>query len=653
MAELVRVEAENFRAFRKCALDIGSSGLVLVAGPNNSGKSALLSMLDVLAGTTPERVEHFFGGRTSVTATWRLTQKERAELLSAAPDVEHLIASGVAEYLMWEFGELLGSIQPVAVGFNYGDGWRHLARLEAQNVWSWRLTATSLEALLAGNDEPALATRSSGSGEIGDALNLFSGIPVAQDVLRRWRQGYFHFQPLRQANGRSASLSNVSGTLEPNGSNLATVLLHLQTNEPRVWSNLLQLIVDIIPNVGNLMTPVSGATCEITFSDSIVRGGFQHNLKDLGTGVEQLLMLLVVGLTRTARTVILEDPEIGLHPSAQRALLGLLQDWSRYGPILAATHSAAMLDWTSPSSTVIAVSRKNGVSEATVVTTERASVLRELGMRMSDVLSAERILVLEGPTDRDILDIWFRDVLRSPRVVVLQGGGGYDARHADLLATWLTAADQLGQRRVLYVRDRDELSGAFLKKLESSPNTFLLPGREIENLLLNYEAIAKVISKERASQQRNDPVTPTEIATAARSAADELKQMVVMKRVMTELAEPIRLVDNNMRRKLARASPSEETLIAAVTDRVPQRDGIQAHISKAWTAHSQAVNATWDQDWETLAPGADVLKSIWQNFLARGYSKSTDGPSLAEEIKTPPKTLRDIFDTFMSDSERG
>ncbi|SEC17344.1 AAA domain-containing protein, putative AbiEii toxin, Type IV TA system [Streptomyces sp. 1222.5] len=471
-------------------------------------------------------------------------------------------------------------------------------------------------------------------------------------MLRRWRNGYFHFQPLRQASGRSAQLSNVSEVLNSDGSNLATVLLHLHTNKPRLWSTLQGLIADIIPDVGVLMTPVNGGTCEIAFRDPAVKNEFQHNLKDLGTGVEQLLMLLVVGLTRTSTraTVVLEDPEIGLHPSAQRALLGLLQNWSHRSLILTATHSAAMLDWSSPETRVVTVSRKHGVSEAVVVTTERAHLLRELGMRMSDVLSAERILILEGPSDREILEAWFHDVLRSPKVVVLPGGGGYDARHAELLAKWLEVADQLGQRRVLYVRDRDELSGAFLEKLEKSPNTYLLPGREIENLLLDYEVIATLLSTERAKQGR-DPVSSAEVAAIARSTADELKHAVVMKRVMTEFSDPVRLVDNSLRRKLGRVVPSEEILISAVVDRIPRPGDVKSRISEAWFTHTAEIDAAWDDAWESLAPGADVLKGIWQHFLGSGYSKSKDGPALAKLMRTPPEALRNVFNAFLSDDE--
>lgn len=640
MEHLVRVEAEGFRAFEKVALDLGRTGLVLVTGPNNVGKSALLSILDVLAGTTPEGSQHY-ERPASITATWELGHGSRNRVLVDVPDGKSLFHGELATHLRVKFGDVLGRLQPVAVSVSADGAWLELGRLDMEQPRRWAVSRRPLAVAL-----KSQAWNSTTNGnEQGDTLPYLG--PDAHDVVERWRAGYFHFQPLRQASGRTAQLLGITPTLATDGSNLATVLLHLQTNQPEVWKRIGQLISEIIPGVGELMTPVNGDHCEIVFWSHQRRAVTPRNLKDLGTGVEQLLMLLVVGLTRQARTVVLEDPEVGLHPSAQRALLGLLQDWSSGRMILAATHSAAMLDWTSPSTTVVAVRRRHGVSTADIVTTERAEVLRELGIRMSDILSAERLLVLEGPTDRDILDIWFADILRNPRVVVLNGGGGSDARHADLLANWLADADQLGQRRVLYVRDRDELSEAAAARLCESGNVFVLPVREVENLLLDVEAVTKLINKERTAQSK-EQVTVAEVAEVMRTAADELRQTVILKRVMAEL-DPIRLADNKLRAKLAKARADEEALAAAVTERIPLREEVMASISTAWAAHTRTVNDAWEQDWKALAPGADVLGTVITRFLDRGYSKGSDGPALARFIQDPPAVLREQFHKFMAD----
>ena len=48
---LTELTVANFLPYREAKLPLGSNGLVLVIGPNNAGKSALLAALDVVSGT--------------------------------------------------------------------------------------------------------------------------------------------------------------------------------------------------------------------------------------------------------------------------------------------------------------------------------------------------------------------------------------------------------------------------------------------------------------------------------------------------------------------------------------------------------------------------------------------------------------------------
>jgi predicted ATP-dependent endonuclease of OLD family len=209
------------------------------------------------------------------------------------------------------------------------------------------------------------------------------------------------------------------------------------------------------------------------------------NLKDLGTGVEQLLMTLTVGLMEAPPfTLVIEEPETNLHPAAQRALLGLLQAWAADRQGIIATHSPVMLDWSPGGDRLWLVTRNQETSHVDPVGEDPLPVLRSLGVRLSDVLSADRILVVEGPSDEEILAAWFPGLLRNPRVAVIRGGGGDYASHANQLASWLAGIDRAGLRSVLYLRDRDELSAATLERLTASPAVYVLERRELENYLL-------------------------------------------------------------------------------------------------------------------------------------------------------------------------
>ncbi len=191
--------------------------------------------------------------------------------------------------------------------------------------------------------------------------------------------------------------------------------------------------------------------------------------------------------------MVIEEPETNLHHAAQRALLGLLKTWASDRQIVAATHSSVMLDWSPGGDQLWHVTRAQGVSTVGPVRDDPSALLSSLGVRLSDVLTADRVLVVEGPSDEDVLEAWFPDVLRNPNVAVLHGGGGDNARFADRFAEWLTGVDRIGLRRVLYLRDRDELSPFALKKLQDSGTVAVLARRELENYLLDPAAVAAVL----------------------------------------------------------------------------------------------------------------------------------------------------------------
>ena len=104
-------------------------------------------------------------------------------------------------------------------------------------------------------------------------------------------------------------------------------------------------------------------------------------------------------------------------------------------------------------------------------------------------------------------------------------------------------------RRVLYLRDRDELAPAVLARLSQSPSVYILQRREIENYLLDPGAIAEAIrSLIPAGTLAPDPLA---IAAALNSAAENLRQKIVINRVAQQIAPPRQLMDNKLRRQLA------------------------------------------------------------------------------------------------------
>jgi hypothetical protein len=142
----------------------------------------------------------------------------------------------------------------------------------------------------------------------------------------------------------------------------------------------------------------------------------------------------------------------------------------------------------------------------------------------------------------------FPEVLRSPAFAVLHGRGGDNARHAEQLAEWLAGVDKIGLRRVLYLRDRDELPPSALRTLQGSKTVAMLQRRELENYLLDPAAVAQLLGT-----LVRDAKLPTvaDISAAIADAAENLRDKIIVIRVCRQVQPPRLLMEHRLRRRLA------------------------------------------------------------------------------------------------------
>jgi energy-coupling factor transporter ATP-binding protein EcfA2 len=661
-----QLQLENFRAFRKAEMRLPGTGLVLVAGPNNVGKTALLSALDALAGDHGDLASLRYGGSEEparLSATFELDQAERAAILENAAGGQWLLDAGVLSSLQvlfeqWQdqslvLREVLGNwpdagLQPVArmrrepgqAGHPYGyEVIRAFQKGNGQEDHQGGVLAPLDQAhrLL-----EVTGTFSEGQAGLDGYLSGQSNLAPIMAPLAAWRSRFYHFRALRAGTQRSQGTSSPE-KLDPAGSSLAGVLHYLLTDHTELFEQVGALIAQVVPDIGKLRVLTGGNQMRVVFGS----GAHALNLKDLGTGVEQLLMTIVVGLTEEPPfTLLIEEPETNLNPAAQRALLGLLQGWASDRLIVAATHSPVMLDWSPAGDRLWLVSREQGASNVEQVSADPLPLLDALGVRLSDVLSADRVLVVEGTSDEDVLQVWFPHVLRNPRVAVLHGRGGQNARHADQLAEWLAGTDRVGLRQVLYLRDRDELAPEVLERLTQSRSIHVLRRREIENYLLDPDAIAAVIRP----LVPNGATAPDAAATAEalNSAADKLRRKIVTNRTAQRVTPPRQLMDTTLRKRLAEDGVDLSEFANAVTERLMTPAELTAQITTAWEEAEADVGKHTGDALLEIAPGEEILDTLFVQYTGRHYKKRVHGPKIAA-VMSPPEELVELFRIFMAE----
>ena len=258
--------------------------------------------------------------------------------------------------------------------------------------------------------------------------------------------------------------------------------------------------------------------------------------------------------------------------------------------------------------------------------------LRLVGVHLSDVASAERVLLVEGDSDVDVLNAWFGTKLIRHGIAVVPMGGGDKAWHTETVMRVLQQADTL-DRRVVFLRDRDELSDESACKLGASGNVHLLARRELENYLLEPDAIAQVL----------DGATLAGTVDALGPDADATRNTVLLKTVVARLKR-IRTPDRKQVEELRMAGAGLDELVQMILDATTPVE-LEHHIREVWSEASAALDGAWEQRKLDLAPGEEVLDAVWKAH-GRRYDKKRDGPRIAMAMEQPPTELDELINSL-------
>jgi energy-coupling factor transporter ATP-binding protein EcfA2 len=205
---LDQLRVDHFRAYKAAELILPPQGIVLVVGANNTGKSALLSSLDMITsnpyGSYPsvgdERVSELLRHAGSavtprIAARFRLSPDEGSQFFDAmSPQlVKVLPQPEPPQALEWEFaGAFEKRLYPTALGvWMTGDTTSHeLLRITHRggSNWQYKVGGRNLQDSFWGEAQVPVPFR---------LIEDEEAFGVAENYWNDWRSRYYHLEPLR------------------------------------------------------------------------------------------------------------------------------------------------------------------------------------------------------------------------------------------------------------------------------------------------------------------------------------------------------------------------------------------------------------------------------------------------------------------------
>jgi AAA15 family ATPase/GTPase len=350
-----------------------------------------------------------------------------------------------------------------------------------------------------------------------------------------------------------------------------------------------------------------------------------------GAGIREALRLILDLELKAPKLVLIEEPEVHLHPGLEHAVQTYLQEKSASMQLFVTTHSTNFVDAVSFQN-IYLVSRTADRRTHCEKIDAGESAMRipaELGLRLSTVFMYDRLVFVEGPSDeavlREVAKTLAIDLTRA-NIGFVQMGGVRNFAHYAAEGT----LDLLVRRRIKmwFVIDRDEREDAdiqqMLVKLGDRAELMILGRRELENYLLDPGALLTFITAKK--KHADDTTIPSlrEVTDAINESAMNLKDAVIRLRVENRVLTPvylqsrgktgpiperINLASNELRRRLE--------LVPTITDE------ITADVEDGW--NSDKANR--------IAPGSWILDGVCRKFKVSFSKDNGDSARLARAMK--------------------
>ncbi len=196
-----------------------------------------------------------------------------------------------------------------------------------------------------------------------DEQSLAEAVEV-WDFLRRL--AVYHFlDTSRDASIRKPSYIHDNAVLRHDGGNLASVLFKLKTTYGWAYRRIIATIRQMLPWFRDFrLEPLALNPTHVQLDwyeqDSDLLFG-PHQLPDGGLRAIALVTALLQPEELLPPLVLIDEPELGLHPHALSILAGLVKGAAFHSQIILATQSVALVEYFDPEDIVV-VDRKDGAS---------------------------------------------------------------------------------------------------------------------------------------------------------------------------------------------------------------------------------------------------------------------------------------------------
>lgn len=352
MPELDTITIKGFKSIAAIeALKLGPINIVI--GANGSGKSNFIEVFDFLHAIRVGRLQSYVGKAGGAERLLHFGSKVTSEL-----DIQLSFRGGENSYEIaldpTEKDELLPVLEYL----------RYPHELAPQGVARIQVSRDGMEAGIS----------------VPDTYKEFINI---QALLRSWRVYHFHDTSSSSPMKKTADVDD-NRYLRPDGSNVAAFLYFLREKHSASYSLIVRTVQSVAPFFDDFMLEPQQLNLDKIRLEWRHQGSEAYfDASSLSDGTLRFIALATLFLQPEAlrpSVILVDEPELGLHPYAITLLASLIKQASVTTQVIVSTQSSLLLDHFQPEDVLVA-DRVNGATQLTRLDSkDLASWLEDYGL---------------------------------------------------------------------------------------------------------------------------------------------------------------------------------------------------------------------------------------------------------------------------------
>lgn len=312
-----KVKIKGYKSLRDIALNIGDVNLLI--GANGAGKSNFLSFFELLGNVYERRLAAYVTMSGGVDKLLYHGRKETERIVAEIRDGQNYYNISLIE----SDGRLI--IEHERLGFCNRGGWN--------------------DSIEIANFKEESEIKSYNGARRGDYIKAY---------LSQIRKFHFHDTGRRSPFTAECDVVNDSYVMYEHGENISAILYKMREKNPMAYNRIVKVVQSIAPYFRDFyLQPSEVGKIRLQWQD--MYSNMIYGPSDLSDGTIRFISLAVLFLQPSLpHVIIIDEPELGLHPVAIEKLAGLIRIAARKGTqIIVGTQSAELISNFAPEEVLV------------------------------------------------------------------------------------------------------------------------------------------------------------------------------------------------------------------------------------------------------------------------------------------------------------